>query len=63
MEKNEKPDYGKILFAYACLSIIITMLRCEGLRYCLGQILVGIAVLFFIYVVFIRLFIVYGRKH
>lgn len=62
-DASEKPDYGKALLAYSCVSIIITMLRCPELIGYLGQFLVVAAVVFFIYVVFIRMFIIHGRKH
>ena len=61
-DEKESPNYGKALLGYSCVSIIITMITCPYLIDDLGKILVGLAVLFFIYVVFVRIFIVYGRK-
>ena len=61
-DEKESPNYGKALLGYSCVSIIITMISCPELIGYLGMFCVGLAVVFFIYVVFVRIFIVYGRK-
>ena len=64
MAKNEKEqlNYGKFFLVFSLLYGFVLLLKLEVFRWLIGFLFLGAAVLFFIYVVFIRMFIIYGRK-
>lgn len=61
MTEKKKPT-AKSWFLFWSFFILMGLLKFPIGRWIIGFMLFGAAVLFFIYVVFIRGFIIYGRK-